>query len=63
MKAPLVRPALSISGSREPPTATAKVTLAEAFTGYTLDPDHRVIGVDAAAIPAAPALPLPVWIF
>jgi aminopeptidase N len=47
------------------PTASAKVTLAEPFTSYTLDPDHRVIGVDAAAMPAAPvAKPkLPVWIF
>ncbi|NUQ78605.1 MAG: hypothetical protein HUU21_34180, partial [Polyangiaceae bacterium] len=45
------------------PVASAKVTLAEAVTGHTLDPDHRVLGVEAGAIPAAPQIKPKVWLF
>jgi aminopeptidase N len=45
------------------PVAAAKVMLAEPVTGHTLDPDHRVVGFDAAAMPAAPRAKPRVWIF
>jgi aminopeptidase N len=46
--------------------ATAKVALAEPALGYSLDPDHRVIGDDITVMPAAappPRKKRPVWIF
>jgi aminopeptidase N len=44
---------------------TAKVSLDEPMTGYTLDPENRVIGEDVTMKPvsALPRKKLPVWIF
>ncbi|HZF48547.1 MAG TPA: M1 family aminopeptidase [Polyangiaceae bacterium] len=45
------------------PTASAKVTLAEPITSHTLDPDHRLVAMDASVMPAAPPPKLPAWTF
>jgi aminopeptidase N len=44
-------------------TATATIPFPEQATGYTLDPDHRLVARDAMGVAAKAGPPPPVWIF